>query len=235
MARVFMNGRPNFPADQAKLNWRLSEIEKLIDKKDSNIEFVEAAFQLMEDCDLITEENIRFLCDARACKGENIWFIRDRIEGALRKVDDDNDVFFKGYPRFYKGDDRRVELNGQRYLISNDWYKNFSEDRDGEQKPSICPNKQAFYDWLKKVAQASCVKYWAENPAPPKINPAPASPKPSDMETLLRLLVTLDRKLDAINTRLDSIEETLREEVKNLRGEVDNVKNTVKALHEAWN
>lgn len=153
MAKVFKSNESNFPANQAELDRRLAKIEELINKPKANIEFCEAAFQLMADCDLITEENIDFLISPSACKeyNSNFWFMRNRKEGALRRVDDDNDVHSDGFPRFYSGYDRHVELDGQHYLISNDWYKDASP----------CPNKQAFYDWLSKKAQVACEKYWA--------------------------------------------------------------------------
>ena len=157
MTKVFKSNESNFPANQAELDRRLTEIEELINNDKSvpyvNIKFCEAAFQLMADCDLITEENIELLCSPVACENfkSRLFFIRNRKGGALRRVDDDNDVYSDGYPRFYPGSDRRVELDGQHYLISNDWYK----------EGSVCPNKRAFYDWLSEKAQTACEKYWA--------------------------------------------------------------------------
>ena len=142
MSIIFRAGNPNFPANQAELKERPAEIEELINNEKKvppvNIKFVEKAFKLMEDWDLITESNIKFLCSAPACQSYDfrLKFLRNYNEGVLRAVEDDNEVYTDGYPRFYPGFDRRVELNGQKYLIVNDWYK------DG----SACPNKRPFYN-----------------------------------------------------------------------------------------
>ena len=165
MSIVFRAGNPNFPADQDELNKRLNEIEQLVNKYDANIPFCEKAFKLIEDCDLITEDNVRFLCSAEACKkyDSNFWFIRNRKEGVLRPTKDYNNVFTRKYQRFYSGFDMHVEFYEQNFLIVNDWYKDFSEDRYSHQrKPSPCPNKQAFYNWLKEKAQNACEKHWTE-------------------------------------------------------------------------
>ena len=143
---IFMNGRPNFPKDEDELNLRLAEIEKLInnDEKVSqvNIKFVEAAFKLMEDCDLITSDNVNFLSSAQACMefNEQFRFPRNPREGALRHVTDNNDVLgVDGSPRFYDGKKRHVELDGQHYLISKDWFGD----------TALCPsNKRQFFKWL---------------------------------------------------------------------------------------
>lgn len=119
MAKVFRAGYPNFPANQAELNRRLAAIEGLINKSNANIEFVEVAFQLIQDCNLITESNIEFLLDPKP-----IRFMRNPSEGALRFVTNDNAVYDEdGRPRFYSSTNRRLELNGRHYLILNDWYK----------------------------------------------------------------------------------------------------------------
>lgn len=57
----------------------------------------------------------------------------------------------------------RVEFYEQNYLIVNDWYKDFSEECDSNQrKPSQCPNKRAFYNWLKEKTQNACEKHLME-------------------------------------------------------------------------
>ena len=165
MSIVFRAGNPNFPVNQDELeDKRLKEIEQLVNKYDANIPFCEAAFKLIEDCDLITEDNVRFLCSAQACKkyDSDFWFIRNRKEGVLRPTEDYNNVFTGKYQRFYSGFDMRVEFYEQTFLIVNDWYKDFSEDRHGQRKPSPCPNKRAFYNWLKEKAQNACEKHWTE-------------------------------------------------------------------------
>lgn len=156
MAKIFRSGGPNFPKDKDELEKRLKKVKDLVNKSNANIEFAEAAFKLMEDCDLITEENIKFLSSAQSCESYNydFRFPRNPNEGALRYVIDDNDVIGGlGKARFYSGNDRRVELNGNHYLISNDWYKD----------NNTMPNKSAFYNWLAKKATAACEAKWAED------------------------------------------------------------------------
>lgn len=66
---IFKAGQPNFPTNQDELNSRLKKIETLINNVAGiptvNIEFTKAAFQLMQDCDLITESNLRFLTSSQ--------------------------------------------------------------------------------------------------------------------------------------------------------------------------
>ena len=161
MAIVFRAGNPNFPANQDELKMRLNEIEQLVNKLNANIEFCVAAFKLIEDCDLITEDNVRFLCSAQACKkyDPNFWFIRNRSEGVLRPTKDYNNILTGNDRRFYSGSNIRVEFYEQHFLIVNDWYKDFSIDRSGQEKPSPCPNKRAFYNWLKEKSQDACEKH----------------------------------------------------------------------------
>ena len=173
MATIFREGQPNFPANTTELGKRLTEIRQLInnDNKVSevNINFTEAAFQLMQDCALITENIVKFLCSARNCESidRNFRFPFNPDEGVLRAVTRDDDVLGDGGQRFYYGDDRRVELsNGQHYLFSNDWYG----DRNS------CPNKRAFYNWLSKLAQNACKKHWTS----PDNDNAKSLPKKSE-------------------------------------------------------
>lgn len=232
MTKVFKAGCPNFPANQAELDKRLAEIERLINNVESvafvNIKFSEAAFQLMQDCDLITESNIRFLCDPAACKSydKSFFFIRNRREGVLRPVEDDADVLGDdGFSRFYPGFDRRLELNGQKYLLVNDWYK------DG----GICPNKRSFYNWLAEKAQAACEEHWAfgsdidwsvfdriigidfdldsDNTVPVAVSKAK---EPDDLKAMLKTFTELITKVD------------------NLTKQVNELNKEVKALHELW-
>ena len=154
---IFKNTHQNFPKDEDELNLRLAEIEKLINNTNknnrSNVDFVLTAFGLMEDCGLITSDNVRFLTSAQACMNfnERFRFPRNSSEGALRHVEDDNDVLgANGYCRFYDGKSRRVELDGQHYLISNDWYG----DNSGYS------NKRAFFNWLSIKARQACKERW---------------------------------------------------------------------------
>ena len=203
MAIIFRAGNPNFPANQAELKERLAAIEELInnEKKVSpvNITFVEKAFKLMEDCDLITESNIKFLCSAAACQSydSRLKFLRNYNEGVLRAVEDDNDVYTDGYPRFYPGFDRRIELNGQKYLIVNDWYK------DG----SACPNKRPFYNWLEENSQAACVEYWKRSSKP---EPQRTPTEMDYLKAIYRLVKNLNDKVDALNAVVDELEQEVR-------------------------
>lgn len=202
MTKVFKAGCPNFPANQAELDKRLAAIERLINNVESvafvNIKFSEAAFQLMQDCDLITESNIRFLCDPAACKSydKSFFFIRNRREGVLRPVEDDADVLGDdGFSRFYPGFDRRLELNGQKYLLVNDWYK------DG----GICPNKRSFYNWLAEKTQAACEEHWQGGIVTP---PPPPPPKEIDyLKAIYHLLKNLNNKVDELNEEVKTLRE----------------------------
>jgi|GEM_PF-4718579 len=266
MAKVFKSNCANFPADQQELNKRLKVIEKLINNDDNvstvNIRFVESAFQLMQDCGLITEGNVEFLLDPRACRNfkpsdprdrefkYDFYFMYNPGEGALRHVNDYNDVNTNGKQRFYYGWDRRVELNGENYLLSNDWYNDYSG----------YPNKRAFYLWLKENAQDACNEYWADKYARhvdlgdnleiPVINKddtytAPASKEPDDLKAVLALLNDLHKKIDDLNEKFDNLNsnlnavadklnektDTLQE---NLQKQVEDVNKEVKALYELW-
>lgn len=210
MAKVFRAGCPNFPSNQAELNRRLEAIEGLINKSNANIEFVEVAFQLIQDCNLITESNIEFLLDPKP-----IRFMRNPSEGALRLVIDDNNVHDEDRrPRFYSGTDRRLELNKQHYLISNDWYK------DG----SACPNKRAFYNWLKIAAQKACEEHWGGRVQPP--------PPPSEMDYLKAiyyLVKDLNKKVDALSEEVKVLKKN-----DNLTEQINELNKEVQALHELW-
>ena len=210
---TFKAGFPNFPADQEELDKRLKDIEKLINNDDDvstvNIKFVEAAFQLMQDCNLITESNIKFLLDPHACRNfkpidpcdrafkSDFYFMRNPSEGALRCVNDYNDVNANGKQRFYSGLDRRVELNGENFLVSNDWYNDYSG----------YPNKRAFYLWLKEKAQVACEKHWDDNSK--SITPnnddnsiVTDSKEPEDLKAMIALLKDLHKKIDDINEKV---------------------------------
>ena len=157
MAIVFKTTQSNFPVNEEELQARLDKIEKLINSKVArvNIKFVEAAFNLIADCNLISEDNINFLIDPKACQNfhNKFKFLRNPSEAVLRHTNDNDDVLNKDcYARFYSGDKIRVELNGEHYLISNDWYADHS----------TCPNKRQFFNWIKDKATAACQKHWAE-------------------------------------------------------------------------
>ena len=232
MTKIFRSGRPNFPKDGDELKKRLDEVKSFVNKDSANIEFAEAAFKLMEDCDLITEENIKFLSSAQFCRNSNynFRFPRNSSGGALRYVIDDNDVIGgKGNTRgrrFYSGYDRRVELNGDHYLISNDWYKD----------NNAVPNKSAFYNWLAEKAWAACKAKWAEDeledlqiefvdvdeleekdfdePVAKKV----PSENNSEIEKLLKTLISLVARLDG---RVDNLEKTLSK----IEKDIDELKN----------
>lgn len=214
MAIVFRAGCPNFPVNQAELNRRLAAIEELINNKDNvafvNIKFSEAAFQLMQDCNLITESNIEFLLAPKP-----IRFMRNPSEGALRFVTDDNDVYGEdGCQRFYSGTDRRLELNRRHYLISNDWYNDYS----------AYSNKRAFYNWLKKATQKACEEHWGGRVQLP--------PPPSEMDYLKAiyyLAKDLSKKVDAL-----SGEVTVLKKNDNLNEQINELNKEIQALRELW-
>lgn len=173
-----------------EFNRRLTELEKLINNDDNvpkvNIKFVEAAFKLIEDCGLITADNIAFLTSAQACRrfDSALKFPFNPDEGALRRVDDYGDVLgADGLPRFYNGWKRRLDFNGQTYLFSNDWYA----DR------GVCPNKRAFFNWLKQKATAACEK-----------NSAPPPDEPVDLKAILKSLEELHGKVDRLTKQVEA-------------------------------
>ena len=263
MATVFKSYCTNFPVDQQELDNRLKQIEKLINKPHDNISFVESTFQLMQDCGLITEGNVNFLLDPDACRNfkpsdpsdrdckYDFYFMRNPSEGALRNVNDYNNVNdAKGDRRFYSGWDRRVELNGENYLLSNDWYNDYSG----------YPNKRAFYLWLKENAQDACNEYWADKHARsvdlgdnleiPVTNKddnytAPASKEPDDLKAVLSLLNDLHKKIDNLNEKFDNLNSNLnavadklnnKTEILNrdLTQKIEDVTKEVNALYKLW-
>ena len=188
MATVFRNGCPNFPADQ-ELNRRLEDIEKLIKNTGDNISFIESVFQLMQDCDLITESNVKYLTTS-------IY----TAEGVLRLVENhdyDNILDDNNYVRFYKGIKRFVELNGRHYLISKEWYPN---------------NKQALFNWLKEKAQKACDKHWTSDKdvvcieLEEKIQvPENFSVSRDDLKALLQSLEELRKEIDDVKTEIKAL------------------------------
>lgn len=216
MAKVFRAGYPNFPANQAELNRRLAAIEGLINKSNANIEFVEVAFQLIQDCNLITESNIEFLLDPKPVR-----FMRNPSEGALRFVTNDNAVYDEdGRPRFYSGTYRRLELNGRHYLISNDWYKD----------DSACPNKRAFYNWLKIAAQKACEEHWGGRVQPPPPPSEMAPPSEMDyLKAIYYLVKDLNKKVDALSEEVKVLKKN-----DNLSEQINELNQEVKALRELW-
>lgn len=214
MAVIFKGNNPKFPKNESELNGRLIALENLINAENSNIPFVESAFKLMEDCNLITQENINFLMDpiALKCKHRHFRFPFLTNEGVLRQVTNYNDVTdTNGMPRFYKGNDRRVEFGGKMYVISNDWYKDNNS----------CPNKRPFFNWLADKATAACKNFWnAQVAAAPK--------KPSAVETLNSSINQLDNKINvlysnlaAINTKIDELSANISQ----LNSRVENLSN----------
>lgn len=141
MGKIFSN--ENY--DNA-LAARLNSIESCINNDERirkvNIEFCRRAFKLLADCDLITEETVRFLSSAEACRNydPDLKFPYNRSEGVLRKVERDDDIYDANrVQRFYRGDNMCVLCNETKYLIANNWFS------DGDGLPS---NKRAFYNWL---------------------------------------------------------------------------------------
>lgn len=223
MATVFKGNNTNFPANESKLMERLNALENLINAENSNIPFVESAFKIMEDCGLITQENINFLMDAVAlkCKHRHFRFPFLTNEGALRQVTNYNDVFdSNNFPRFYKGNDRRVELDGKMYVISNDWYK--------DNNP--CPNKRPFYSWLVDKATTACKAHWnaqaaIANAAPKK--PSAAEVMMSSMNKLENMTNQLDNKINVLYSNLIALNNKLDD----LSANVNKLNNSVESLN----
>ena len=110
MSEIFSDSaRGNFPKNQDELIMRLKNIERCINNEENlqtvSIEFCKRAFRLLADCGLITEENIRFLSSAEACKNydSQLKFPYNRGEGVLRKAKNSDDIYdAKGIQRFYR-------------------------------------------------------------------------------------------------------------------------------------
>ena len=224
MAVVFKSNNAKFPANESELAERLNEIENLINAEKSNVAFVESAFKLMENCGLITQENIKFLTDAIAlkCKHHHFRFPYLPSEGVLRQVKNYNDVFDSNdLPRFYKGNDRRVECEGKMYVIANDWY----------QDNTPCPNKRQFFNWLADKAEKSCKAYWSAQLA------ANVQKKPSAVDVMMTSINKIDNEilqldnkinilfsnLSMMNNKLDNLSANLAQ----LNSRVENLNNSM--------
>ena len=233
MPYVFCEAKPNFPKDDAELKERLAGVEKFINPAEEipkvNVQFVLAAGKLMEDCGLIAENNLRFLCAATACQNFNpdFKFPFNPAEGALRAVDDDGNIFgADNLPRFYHGRKRRLELlNGQHYLFSNDWY------------PS---NKRQFFLWLAVNARKNCETFWSRRVSSkspgddekitieitdelqPKGKPVTVD-KPDDFAKVIELLKILHAKVDDLTVAVEELK-TLHAKVDALTVEVEELK-----------
>ena len=132
---------------------RLKHIESCINNdenlKEVNAEFCRRAFTLLADCDLITEENVRFLSDPAACESYDpkLQFPYNRSEAILRKAEHADDIYDqKGYQRFYRENKMCVFCGGIKYLIANNWFA------EGGGLPA---NKRAFFNWLTLQAQSA--------------------------------------------------------------------------------
>lgn len=205
MAIVFKNTQSNFPVNEEELQARLDKIEKLINSKVArvNIKFVEAAFNLIADCNLISEDNINFLIAPKACQNfhNQFKFLRNPSEAVLRPTNYDYDVLGKdGYSRFYNGTKMRVELDGKRYLISNDWYADHS----------VCPNKRQFFNWIKYKATAACQKHWAEENESFPIQPSEVSNTEDTLKSLIKKIETLEKKIDNLTVRVSELKSIIK-------------------------
>ena len=155
MSEIFSDStRGKFPKSQAELSARLKSIENCINNEENlqevSVEFCKRAFRLLADCRLITEENVRFLSIAEACKNydQQLKFPYNSSEGVLRKVKNSDDIYdANGIQRFYRDSNMCVLCGGAEYLIANNW---FGDPPEGGGLPS---NRRAFYNWL--VAKTS--------------------------------------------------------------------------------
>ena len=147
----------NFPKNQAELATRLKVVESCINNDENlktvSIEFCRRAFRLLADCNLITEENVRFLSDAEACAEYNpkLKFPYNKTEGVLRKTENDDDIWDKnGVQRFYRGSKMYVLCGGTKYLIATNWFGDPPSGGKG-----IPSNRRAFYNWVSVKTQAA--------------------------------------------------------------------------------
>ena len=148
MCEIFSDStRRNHPNSQTELLVRLKNVESCINNDENlrlvNIEFCRRAFRLLADCGLITEDTVRFLSDAEACRtyDPNLKFPYNSGEGVLRKVKHSDDIHdVKGIQRFYGENTMCVLCGGREYFIANNWFA----DSGG-----LPANKRAFYNWLK--------------------------------------------------------------------------------------
>lgn len=123
MSEIFSDStRRNCPDSQAELSARLKSVESCINNDENlqqvNIEFCRRAFRLLADCGLITEDTVRFLSDAEACRtyDPNLKFPYNSGEGVLRKTElDDNVRDGKGIQRFYGESTMCVLCGGREY------------------------------------------------------------------------------------------------------------------------
>lgn len=234
MATIFKANNPKFPANETELTERLTGLETLINADKANIAFVESAFKLMEDCGLITQDNVKFLMDAIAlkCKHRHFRFPYLPNEGVLRQVTNYNDVAdSNGLPRFYKGNDRRVELDGKMYVIANDWYKDSSP----------CPNKRPFYNWLADKAMTACKAHWNAQAAianAAQKKPSAAEMMMSSMNKLDGTITQLDNKINvlysnlaAVNNKVDELSSNMAQ----LNNRVENLSNYMAQTANALN
>ena len=157
MSEIFSDSaRGKFSKSQAELSARLKGIENCINNEENlqevNIEFCKQAFRLLADCRLITEEIVRFLGSAEACKSydQQLKFPYNSSEGVLRKVKHSDDIYdAKGIQRFYRDSNMCVLCGGREYLIANNWFGDPSESGG---LPSS--NRRAFYNWLAAKTSA---------------------------------------------------------------------------------
>lgn len=105
----------NRPKNRTELAVRLKSIERCINNDENlrqvSIEFCKRAFKLLEDCGLITEDNVYFLSNAEICAeyDPKLKFPYNKTEGVLRKTEVDDNILDKnGIQRFYHGSKMQV-------------------------------------------------------------------------------------------------------------------------------
>lgn len=153
---IFSNETRGNSPNKAELITRLKSIESCINNNERlqevSIELCKRAFSLLADCALVTEDNVRFLNDAKACAeyDTDLKFPYNRGEGVLRKVERDDDIYDnKGIQRFYRGDKMCVVCGGIKYLIANNW---FGDPPNGK---GLSSNRRAFYNWVALKTKAA--------------------------------------------------------------------------------
>ena len=235
-----------FPKNEIELKNRLSKIENLINNdeaiQDINVQFNEKAFKLMQDCNLLTEENIKFLINSQSCKGFNPDFRFAYLpnEGALRRAKHNNDRFGPdGNARFYAKKTMYIQGNDndEMYFISNDWYKDHSS----------VPNKRQFYNWLKKKVEEAYIKRYlrqnntvkSENEKPPEPQVIKKSVEIStdEIENFGKDIINLKRFVLALNKRDKIFKEyfiKVNQRIDNLENKIENIRKEVEEIKKLW-
>lgn len=198
----------NFPRDNDELFNRFKEIRALIPQPtqregDNNIRFVQKAFELFKDCNLISKENVESLNDSDWCYKKfnelkiktlsERFFKMNPLGGVLRREGlslRDTGGRLRYYPEM------AVICEGTKYYISNDWYS--------DEQPRY--TKTTFLLWLMIWTMKACEAEWAEQSVNEAVNPEGESvTQKADSETILQSLRELHKKVDELTAQVEEI------------------------------